>query len=392
MFDFDTVIERRGTNSFKWDGNERQFGEAGLLPFWVADMDFATPQPILDAIAARLRHPVLGYEERPAAYTGAVRGWLERRHGWEVPAEWLVYCPPSAIVAMYGLLLTESEPGDGVLVPAPTYGPLLGFVGDSGRRLQAVPMVEDQGRYRLDLDGLAEAADDRSRILILCNPHNPTGRVFSDDELAALRDFAASRELFVISDEVHADLTRPGYRHVPFGSLGYTRSATVISPNKTFNTAGLPQATVVLPEAATRGRLRQFLDTVQLNHDTTFGGIAMMAGYQHCEDWLDAVRDYIDANHVALADFVSQAEGLSLYPAEGTYLAWLDYRAVGVSEEQMLAALKTAGVALYGGSLFGEAGRGFLRMNVACPRRTLNAGMASISRALDLVRAAGGNT
>ena len=382
--DFDTPVERRGSGSFKWDANRRIFGRDDLLPFWVADMDFATPAPILEAVRKRLAHPVLGYEERPAAYVEALRRWLARRHDWDVPSDWLSFCPPSSIVAMYGLIDALSSESDSIVVPTPTYGPLIDLVRNTGRRLVRCPLVETDGRFRLDGDALAAAVEDDTRIVLLCNPHNPTGRVFTREELEALDEVAVRHDLVVICDEVHADLVRPGGRHFPYGSLGKARSATVVSPNKAFNTAGLPQATLVLPDEDLRRAFQRFLDTTQLNHDHTFGGAAMIAAYEECEDWLDAVVRYIDANHRFVADRLREAgRGVGVHEAEATYLAWLDYRALGVAEERMMQRLiERGGVSLYAGSSFGREGEGFLRMNVACPRQTLEDGLDRILRAL----------
>lgn len=384
MSQFDTVIERRGSGSFKWDGNGRLFGRGDLLPFWVADMDFATPAPILEAVRKRLEHPVLGYEERSPAYVECVRRWLARRHGWDVPAEWLKFCPPSSIVAMYGLIVTLTEPGDGILVPTPTYGPLIDLVEDNGRRILRSPLVERGDRFELDVNGLAELVDDDTRMLLFCSPHNPTGRVFSEDELRAVAELAARHDLVVVSDEVHADLVRPGRRHIPFGTLGYARSATVLSPNKTFNTAGLPQASLVIPDPELRAALQRFLDTAQVNHDNSFGGVAMMAAYDECEDWLDELLAYLDENHSRLKAFVdAELPDLRIWPAEATYLAWLDYRATGLTEPEIQERLvHEGGIGLYSGSIFGGEGQGFLRMNVACPRQTLTEGLTRLRRAL----------
>lgn len=381
---FDTELDRRGSNSFKWDGNERQFGRSDLLPFWVADMDFATPAPILRSIEERVRHPVLGYEVRPAEYADTVLDWIARRHGWNVPRDWLVFCPPSSIVAIYGLIMTRTKPGDGIIVPTPTYGPLIGLVEKNGRRLIRSPLRQTATRFELDVEGMAKLVEHDGMMVLLCSPHNPTGRVFDSKELAALCDLANERQLTVVSDEVHADLIRPGRRHLPFGSLGVQRSATVFSPNKSFNTAGLPQSSLVIPDASLRKSMQTFLNTLQINHDHTFGGPAMISAYRECEGWLDDALRYIDGNHARVAQFFSeQLPSVRVWPAEGTYLAWLDYRALGIDEAEAQSRLvEKGGVGLYPGSLFGDEGVGFLRMNVACPRSVLERGLQQIRKAL----------
>lgn len=383
-FNFDQVVPRRCSDSYKWDANKRLFGKADLLPFWVADMDFATAPPILEAIAERLRHPVLGYEERPAEYAACLLDWLQRRHDWAVPKEWLKFCPPSSIVAMHGLITTSTSPGCSIIVPTPTYGPLIDLVEKTGRRLIRCPLRETDERFVLDTAALEAAVAADTEMIVLCSPHNPTGRVFGEDELTELCRIGAEHDLILLSDEVHADLVRPGFRHRPLGSLGYHKSVTVLSPNKAFNTAGLPQCSLVIPDAKLRDALQGYLELLAVTHDSTLGGVAMMAAYRHGEEWLDAVLRYIDANHDFVARYVNaEIPGLRVWPAEATYLAWLDYRATGLGETEMQNRLVHQGnVALYSGTLFGDEGRGFLRMNIACPLQTLERGLAGVGKAL----------
>lgn len=381
---FDVPIERRGTDSFKWDDTGRIFGSSELMPFWVADMDFATPQPILDAIRERTRHPVFGYGIRPQDYSDAILGWLERRHGWRVPPEWLMFCPPGTIVAMHGLIHALTKPGDSILVPTPNYGPLLNLVSDNDRHLLHAPLHERDGRFELRVQDLERALDDHTRVLIISSPHNPTGRVFTREELVGVAEFAAHHELFVISDEVHCDLAMPGHTHLPYGSIDERNSVTLISPNKTFNTAGLPQSTAIIPEPTMRAFFRDFLDTTQLNHDTAFGSVAMIAAYRHCGDWLDELIPYLDANHRFVADYLeAKVPGVRKVPAEGTYLAWFDCRGLGLDEAEIMRRLvDIGGVGLYAGSEFGPDSEGYFRMNLACARETLHRGMDRIRRAL----------
>jgi cystathionine beta-lyase len=384
MNEFDYAPDRRGSHSYKWDGIGRVFGTPDLLPFWVADMDFATPQPILDAIRARVEHPVLGYEERDDDYRDAVLQWLRARHNWDVPADWLMFCPPSSIVGIYGLIVTLTAPGASIAAPTPTYGPLLRLITENGRQLIRSPLRENAGRYTLDPDDLRARLRDDTRMVLMCNPHNPTGRAFTEQELAGLIDLAARRNLVVVSDEVHCDMLMPGQRHRPIASLGYAKTVSVISPNKTFNTAGLPQATLIMPDRDMRERFQSFLNTVQLNHDSTFGSVAMMAAYRHCGSWLDDVIRYIAANHRLVADYLeARVPGVHVVPAQATYLAWLDYRALGLGEADVMRLLiGKGGVAVYAGTEFGQEGAGFLRMNVGCPRSQLEKGLDGIRRAL----------
>ena len=382
---FDEQIERRGTDSFKWDDNRRLFGRSDLLPFWVADMDFATPQPILDAIRARCEHPVLGYGIRSDEYYQAIQDWLRERHGWQVPREWMMFCPPSSIVGIHGVIAMLTEPAETIAAPTPTYGPLIDLIVRNGRRILRNPLREDEtGRFRLDVAGLESKLEADTRLAIFCSPHNPTGRVFTRDELQALADLAKRRNLVVVSDEVHLDLVMPGHRHIPYGTIGGERSVTVISPNKTFNTAGIPQATLIMPDPDLRTRYQAWLNKMQLNHDSTFGAEAMIAGYRHCGLWLDDIVTYIAGNHQFAAEYVeNQVPGVRKVTAEATYLSWLDFRETGLSQDDIMDRLvNVGGVGLYSGTDFGEEGAGFFRMNLACPRPLLERGLEGIRAAM----------
>ena len=382
---FDAQIERRGTDSFKWDDNRRLFGRADLMPFWVADMDFATPQPILDAIRARCEHPVLGYGIRSDPYFDAIREWLLTRHNWNVPREWMMFCPPSSIVGIHGVISAITRPGESIAAPTPTYGPLIDLIVRNGRRIIRNSLREDgDGRFHLDVDNLASKIEPDTRLVVLCSPNNPVGRVFTREELQALADLAEKKNLVVVSDEVHMDLVMPGYRHIPYGSIGGARSVTVISPNKSFNTAGIPQATLIIPDAELRRDYQAYLNKMQLNHDSTFGAEGMIAGYRHCGLWLDDVITYIAGNHAFASEYLeARVSGVRKVKAEATYLGWLDFRGTGLAQDEIMDRLvNVGGVGLYSGTDFGEEGRGFFRMNLACPRALLEKGLDGIRAAM----------
>lgn len=386
-WDFDRQIERRGTDSYKWDANERLFGKRDLLPFWVADMDFAAPDPIIDTIRDRCNHPVFGYGIRSETYVQTIQNWLRDRHQWEVPQEWLMFCPPSSIVGIYGVISILTQPSQSIAAPVPTYGRLLGLIEKNGRRLIRNPLREDNGRFTLDADDLAAKLEPDTNMVVFCSPHNPTGRVFSRDELESVADLAERRGLLVVSDEVHCDLVLPGHRHIPYGSIGGERSVTVISPNKTFNTAGIPQATLIIPDPGLRTKYQHYLDMMQLNHDSTFGADCMLAGYRHCADWLDALIEYIAHNHQFADDFIQDnLPTVRKIKAEATYLGWLDFRLTGLGENELMDRfVNIGGIGLYGGTEFGHQGEAFFRMNLGCPRTRLEQGLEGIQRALEQV-------
>jgi cystathionine beta-lyase len=270
-------------------------------------------------------------------------------------------------------------------VPTPTYGPLIELVVCNNRRILRSPLREDQdGCFHLDVDGMESRLEESTKLVVMSSPNNPVGRVFTHEELSALAELAERRRLVVVSDEVHLDLVMPGYRHIPYGSVGGARSVTVISPNKTFNTAGIPQATLIIPDEELRFRYQRYLDKMQLNHDTTFGAEGMIAGYRHCALWLDDVITYIAGNHQFVAEYLEEnVPGVRKVPAEATYLAWLDFRQTGLEQAAIMERLvNIGGVGLYSGTDFGDEGRGFFRMNVACPRAILERGLDGIRRAM----------
>jgi cystathionine beta-lyase len=297
----------------------------------------------------------------------------------------MMFCPPGAIVGIHGLISILSKPAQSIAAPTPTYGPLIDLVISNGRRMIRSPLREDEdGRFHLDVEDLESRLEPDTCLAVLCNPHNPTGRAFTRMELEMLAELAERRKLVVISDEVHLDLVMPGYRHIPYGSIGGERSVTVVSPNKTFNTAGVPQATLIIPDPDLRAEYQAYLNKLQLNHDSTFGAEAMIAGYRHCALWLDDIVTYIAGNHEFAARFVDRnIPGVRKVSAEATYLGWLDFRGTGLQQDEIMDRLvNRGGVGLYSGTDFGEEGEGFFRMNLACPRALLEQGLEGIRQAL----------
>ncbi len=388
-YDFDRIVERRGTGSFKWDTNQERFGRDDLIPFWVADMDFASPQPVTEAMKRRLEHPVYGYSARDDDYFSAVTGWLSSRHNWQVKREWLAFSPPGVIQAIHILINILTRPGDSVVVQTPAYSPLLNVVTGNGRVLVKNSLKESGGRYMIDFDDLEEKIDSAvsPSLLLFCSPHNPSGRVWDREELVRLSAICSKRDIFVISDEIHADFVFPGKSHLPYGSLSdeaLQKSITCISASKTFNISGLQLATLVIADAEIRERYEKAVDVAQLNLDNIFGEVALKAAYTECEEWLDHLLVYLKGNLDMLTAFISEhLPAVKVNRPEGTYLVWLDFRALGLSSAEINRLLvERAGVALYEGREFGEDRDGFFRMNIACPRPLLKEGLTRIGEAL----------
>lgn len=374
-YDFDRVIDRRGTSSLKWDFAERLAGRSGLTPLWVADMDFEAPAEIVQALHARAAHGIFGYTLEPDSWFDAAAGWLQRRHGWEVRREWMLPSPgviPSLVFAILGL----TEPGDGIIIQPPVYYPFPLRVGANGRRVVENPLKLSGSRWEMDLEGLEKVVDDRTRMLILCSPHNPVCRVWDRASLQGLADFCLRRGIVVVSDEIHNDLVMPGSRHIPFASLSNEAAAhslTLVSATKSFNLAGLGGSLTVIPDAGLRARFDAVQHAIAAGPANVFAAAAAEAAWRHGEPWLEELLAYLQANIRFLAGFLGESlPQVTLAPLEGTYLAWLDMRALMLSDDQIKAKLQgDARLWLDEGRKFGRGGEGFQRLNVACPRAVL---------------------
>lgn len=385
MYDFDTLPERRGTASLKWDFGGRFAGREDLLPLWVADMDFAAPPFIAEAVARRAAHGVFGYTLEPESYFAAAAGWLERRHGWTVERRWMV-AAPGVVQTISAALLAASAPGDRVALQPPVYYPFALRVRANGREAAENPLVLDGDRYRMDLDGLARALDGGVRVLLLCSPHNPGGRAWTREELVRVADACARRGAVVVSDEIHADLVLGGRRHVPFASVSADAgriSITCVSATKTFNLAGLGGSLAVVPDDALRRRLRDALAAQCGATANCFAVAAAEAAWRGGDAWLDELLSYLEGNLAYLAERLPrEVPGARVLPLEATYLAWIDLRALGLSDDEVRIRLLDAGVWLDEGRTFGRGGEGFQRLNLACPRSVLARAVDCLAQAL----------
>lgn len=385
-YDFDHIWERKKTHSIKWDGVEPLFGDADLLPMWVADMDFKAPQPVIDALKKRAEHGIFGYTLRPPSYDQAVIDWLDQRHRFRIKKEWLVFCS-GTIPALNVIVQTFTEPGDRIIIQPPVYRPFFHVVKRNGRELVENPLAFDGQRYTIDFNDLEQKAASGAKLLILCSPHNPVGRVWTRDELYKLGEICIKHDILVIADEIHCDLVRKGYRHLPFASLAKEfayQSITCMAPSKTFNLAGLQASHIIVPNDRLRSRLKTMLRTYALETGNAFSIPAAEVAYRHGEAWLDQLLDYIEGNlHFLMNDLKEHLPRINAIEPEGTYLVWLDFRSLGLSARELKILLREkAKVALNEGSQFGTGGAGFVRMNIACPRKTLEEGLHRIKKAL----------
>jgi cystathionine beta-lyase len=385
MFDFDTLPDRRGTSSLKWDFGGRIAGRENLLPLWVADMDFAAPSVIGEAVARRAAHAVFGYTLEPDSYFEAAKQWLADRHGWNVQREWLLTAP-GVVQTISAALLAASAPRDRIVIQPPVYYPFALRIRANGREVAENPLVLDGDRYRMDLEGLERELAAGARMLILCSPHNPGGRVWTGEELERAAGLCARHGAVIVSDEIHADLVLPGRRHVPVASVSAEAARitiTCVSATKTFNLAGLGGSLAIVSDEELRNRLEAVAEAQWGGTANCFAAAASEAAWRHGADWLDAMLAYVAGNFAYLADRLPrELPAARVLPLEATYLAWIDLRQLGVSDDEIRTRLLDAGIWLDEGRKFGRGGEGFQRLNLACPRSVLGRAVDGMVRAL----------
>lgn len=394
--DFDLVRERRGTSSLKWDFAAQRDRPRDALPLWVADMDHAAPPAVTSALLWRIRHGVFGYSEPDEAYDEALIGWLARRYHWPVEASWNTVTP-GVVPALALAVRACTSPGQAVIIEEPVYYPFREVVEDNGRRVAAAPLVRGpDGRYHRDLEALEEVIiSSGARLLLLCNPHNPVGRVWERQELEALARVTARHGVVVVSDEIHADLALPGHATTPLASLDEAtaaRTITCTSPSKAFNLAGLQVANILIADARLREAFRRELGAVGYSQPNALGLVACRAAYTGGQEWLDELREHIAAAHRHVSARLERVPGVEAGPCEGTYLAWLDcsglLQATALTAEELDGfLLHEAGLWLDDGRIFGAGGQGFTRLNVACPRATLDEALDRLEAAVAALRA-----
>lgn len=389
-YDFDRAPDRRRTASLKWDFCEQVLGAADIIPMWVADMDFPAPPPVVEAVRKRAEHPVFGYPLAPRSYWTSIMNWMKTRHGWEIKREWLSQSP-GVVPALSLCILAFSSPGDKIVIQTPVYRPFFSSVENNGRRIVRNSLKYENGRFVMDLEGLESKIDGRTRMLILCSPHNPVGRVWTRDELERLGKICVSRDLLVVSDEIHSDLVFKGHRHFPFASISEelaSRAVTLMAPSKTFNIAGLSTSVVIAPNPKLMGRYEAQLRNIGLGSGNVFGIVALEAAYAHGGEWLDDLLAYLEGNADYAAEFIARRiPGIRFIRPEGTFLALLDCRGLGLEQKALNEFfLGKAKVYFDDGTIFGRELLGFERMNLACPRALLRRALENMETAVNETR------
>lgn len=390
MYGFDQGVIRTGTNCVKWDGMEGKFGSSSPLPMWIADMDFPVAPQIEESIVGRAAHPVYGYTCVDANFYTDFCRWVEKRSGWSLEQSWLELSP-GVVPAIAISILAFTQPRDQVLIQSPVYFPFAGTIEGLGRQVCDNPLICEQGRYAIDFVDLErKAARPEVTMMLLCSPHNPVGRVFSQEEIRHVGEICLRNRVWLFSDEIHSDIIMAGHTHTPAASLGgefAQNTITAMAPSKTFNIAGLQVSAIVIPNPELRGRFAAQRDSLHISSINPFAAVAFPAAYQAAleSDYVARLNAYIWENYNYLKESLDAGScRLTLSPLEGTYLAWLDASALGMDDEALNSFfLSRADLACNPGVEFGPGGRGHLRLNLACPRQYLARAAAQLAAALD---------
>lgn len=386
-YNFDEIIERRGTDSIKYDQLEERFGNADLLPLWVADMDFRTPDFIVEAIRKRCEHELFGYTYASDAYYESIINWVHYKYNWKIRKEWISYIP-GIVKGIAFALHCFTRPGDKVVIQPPVYHPFRIVPESMGRQVVYNPLKMIDGAYEMDFEQLESVLDDSCKVLILCNPHNPGGIVWKKETLIRLADLCAGHGLLVISDEIHAEMAYPQYNHHPFASVSETAascSLTFLAPSKTFNIAGIVTSYAIIPDETIRKQFYSFMEAGEFGDGTIFAYTATTAAYTYGAEWLQQMRMYIMENVRFVDEFIkANLPKIKVYLPQASFLVWLDCRELQLDQEELVRLFQDkAGLALNDGSIFGPGGEGHMRLNIGCPRSVLDKAMKALKKAID---------
>ena len=385
QYNFDEIIERRGTDSVKWDGVQKVWGRNDLLPMWVADMDFRTPPFVMDALRKRLDHAVLGYTFACEEWYTSIINWLQQRYHWEVTREMLTFMP-GIVRGLAFAIQCFTEKGDKVMVMPPVYHPFFLVTEKNQREVVYSPLVLRDGQYQIDFERFRKDVQG-CKMLILSNPHNPGGRVWTVDELRRIADICTESHTFVISDEIHADLTLPPYKHHPFATVSGAAaqySLTFMAPSKTFNMPGLGSSYAIILNEDIRHRFQEFMEAGEFSEGHMLAYIGAAAAYMHGEEWLEQLLDYIKGNIDFTENYLREhIPGIGMIRPQASYLIYLDCRGLGLTQEELVRLfVDKAHLALNDGTMFGEPGKGFMRLNIGCPRSVLEQALKQLETAV----------
>lgn len=385
MYDFDEEINRKGTHCVKWDMLDEFYNDKDLLSMWVADSDFKTPPAVVNQLIKRAEHGIFGYTSCTDEFYDAFILWTQKRHAFTIQKEWVI-TTPGVVAAINFAIQTFTTVGDNIIIQTPVYPPFFNSIKNNGRILIENPLIEKNGTYEMDFDHFENCIDPQTKMLILCNPHNPIGRVWTKEELLRLGEICTRKKILILSDEIHSDLILEGYRHTPMASLSEALLNCTIScyaPSKTFNVAGLQTSVAVIPNKILREKFLQFRRDIGVDSNNVFGIEAFTACYQEGEEWLEEQLLYIGKNITYINDFIIKEQlPLKAFKMEGTYLMWLDCRELNMAHEKLQQFfIENVKVALNSGNIFGAAGNGFMRVNLATQLHNIKSFMKQLKTA-----------
>jgi cysteine-S-conjugate beta-lyase len=388
-YNFDEIIDRSGTNSIKYDALSHFFGTNDVLPVWVADTDFRTPDFIIEAIRNRMEHEILAYTFRGDSFHNSITGWLLRRYNWEINKKMISFSP-GVVSAITVAILVFTRPGDKVIVQPPVYFPFFSCISGTNRQIVENPLKLVQNRYYFDLEDLKRKIDRDTKMLILCSPHNPGGMVWKRDELEELEEICAFYNLMVVSDEIHSDLLFSGQTHTPWAKISERSSQNCMvcmAPSKTFNVAGLSTSFAVIPNLVFKKLFDKMMETLHIQTGNIPGAVALEAAYTYGEEWLSQLMEYVEGNFQFLERFFADhLPEVKVMRPEATFLVWLDFSEYGMNDNQLSRFLiEKAKVGLNNGARFGTGGEGFQRINIGCPRSVLEESLSRIYKAFNNV-------
>ncbi len=387
-YNFDEIINRENTASVKYDLRKELFGNEDILPMWVADMDFATPDFIRDAIIQRAKHPVYGYTFRDKQFFESIISWMKRRHNWEIPKDQIAFSP-GVVPALNLSMLAYTRPGDKVIVQPPVYFPFFSAIKDHNRTILYNELINNNGFYEIDFTDFERKAKE-AKMFILCHPHNPTGRLWSKNELQKLVNICKENNVLILSDEIHSDLILTNRKHIPVLHIPGSEQITIAcyAPSKTFNLAGMSTSFLVIPEKKLKRKYEKMLNAIHIGMGNLFGNISLQAAYDHGEEWLEELLEYLRNNLDFTEDYIkNNIPEIKVTQNEATYLIWLDFRSLDIHEKKLKKfVVEEAGLGFNDGPMFGPGGKGFQRMNIAVPKSILQDSLSKLKKAISGIK------
>lgn len=386
-YDFDEIIDRRDSNSIKWNQSKLDYNEDDILPMWVADMDFKVADEILSALKEPISHGIIGYDFIPDSFYSSVIDWIYDKYNWKVEQEWISFI--SGVVPGINVATKEfTEENDEILIQPPVYHPFYRVAENNNRKIVENPLRLNEGKYEMDFQDMKDKITKKTKLSVLCSPHNPVGRVWTSKELKEFGKICIENGIIIVSDEIHSDLIYKDYNHVPTASISQElamNTITLMAPSKTFNIPGLFASIAIIPNKDIRDRFNRRLERLELTNANTFSVAGFTAAYNHGKQWLEKALKYIEENADYAVNYINEnIKGVNTYKPEGTYLLWLDFNELDKNPEELNALLINKGkIMLNNGEMFGSGGEGFFRLNIGCQRKTLEEGLNRIKRAVE---------